>query len=106
MSDIKKRKQEVNNIMDKYPNRIPIIVESSHIKIDKHKYLVPRNLTIGEFHQILRKRIDIKPEEAIFLLINNKSPMINSTIEDIYDDDKDESGFLFVNIMKESTFGN
>lgn len=106
MTNFNKRKQESEKIMDKYPNRIPIIVESKTFELDKHKYLVPKNLTVGEFHLVLRKRINIKPEEAIFLLINNKAPMINSKMEDIYEEDKSDCGFLFIIITKESVFGN
>ena len=100
-----KRREESERIMDKYPNRLPVIVESKDFTLDKHKYLVPKNLTIGEFMQVLRKRISIKSEEAIFLIINNKSPTINSTMEDIYENDKSECGFLFVSVTRESVFG-
>lgn len=100
------RKEESRKIMDKHPNRLPVIVESKDITLDKHKYLVPKNLTIGEFIQVLRKRINIKAEEAIFLLINNKSPMINSKMEDLYESERGDCGFLFISVTRESVFGN
>ena len=100
-----KRREESRRIMDKYPNRIPVIVESKDFTLDKHKYLVPKTLTVGEFIQVIRKRVTIGPEEAIFLLVNNKSPLITSTMEDIYEQDQGECGFLFINITRESVFG-
>ncbi|KAJ8749817.1 hypothetical protein K2173_013220 [Erythroxylum novogranatense] len=37
--------------------------------IDKKKYLVPANLTIGQFVYVIRKRIKLSAEKAIFYLI-------------------------------------
>ena len=105
MSTVKKRSFESKKIIEKYPNRLPVIVESTQFKLDKHKYLVPKNLTLGEFIQVLRKKINITQDEAIFLLINNKSPMSGSTTEHIYENEKSECGFLFIQITKESVFG-
>ena len=101
MTDFDKRKQESRKIMDKYPNRIPVIVESKDFTLDKHK-----NLTVGEFIQVIRKRVNIKPEEAIFLFINNKIPIIGSTIQDNYEEERNDCGFLFITVAKESVFGN
>ena len=70
------RKSESKRIMERYPDRIPIIVEkskNSDIKeIDKKKYLVPRDLTVGQFIFVIRKRIDLSSEQAIYIFINNK----------------------------------
>ena len=59
------RKEEAARILTKYPDRIPIIIErSQHCSkdipvVDKKKYLVPCDLTIGEFMYVLRKRFHI-----------------------------------------------
>lgn len=46
-----KRKAESEKIREKYPDRIPVIVEkverSDIDDIDKKKYLVPSDLTVG-----------------------------------------------------------
>ena len=56
-----KRKEESARIKTKYPDRIPIIVEKnkdSDIEdIDKEKYLVPNDLTLGQFIFVIRKRM-------------------------------------------------
>ena len=50
---LEKRKNESSRIRDKYPDRIPVIVErankSDMPEIDKKKYLVPGDLTVGQF---------------------------------------------------------
>ena len=68
---LEKRREESARILAKYPDRIPVIVEknggSSVPDIDKCKFLVPTDLTIGQFVYVVRKRIRLEPEKAIFL---------------------------------------
>ena len=68
---LEKRKEESKKILNKYPEKIPIIVEKdkkSKIKdIDKNKYLVPEDLTMAQFLYVVRKRITLSPEEALYL---------------------------------------
>ena len=65
-------------IREKYPDRIPVIVEkagrSDIPNIDKKKYLVPGDLTAGQFVYVIRKRIKLSPEKAIFIFVNNILP--------------------------------
>ena len=42
--------------------------------IDKKKYLVPADLTVGQFHYVIRKRIQLAPEKALFLFCSNTIP--------------------------------
>ena len=52
-----KRKQEANRILEKFPDKIPVIVEqgkSDKLKIDKSKFLVPQDIT-GQFMTIVKE---------------------------------------------------
>src|SRR6476620_1843239 len=71
------RKSESQKIKLKYPDRVPTIVEtSSNLVIDKRKYLVPYDITLSQFMLIIRKRLKLTPEQAIFMFLNNKmAPM-------------------------------
>ena len=106
------RLAESAKIRSKYPDRIPIIVEKSIGQsgadvpdIDKKKFLVPHDLTIGQFVYVIRKRIKLRPEEAIFIFVRNALPPTSSTISMIYDDHRDEDGFLYMTYSGENTFG-
>ena len=74
--------------------------------IDKKKYLVPQDLTVGQFVYIIRKRIKLSPEKAIYLFINNILPPTAALMSSIYEDQKDEDGFLYITYSGENTFGN
>lgn len=107
--NFEQRKSESQRIRAKYPDRIPIIVSKIHNSdindVDKHKYLVPTDLTLGQFMFILRKRLALKPEKAIFLFINNKIITMSEILSTIYENEKDADGFLYVDYAGENTFG-
>jgi len=83
---------------EKYPDRIPVIVEkatgSDIPDIDKKKYLVPTDLTVGQFVHVIRKRIKLAPEKAIFIFVNNVLPPTAALMATIYEEQKDEDGTL------------
>lgn len=107
-NSLKKRVDESIRIMNKYPDRVPVIVEnvSSDIyNIDKKKFLVPCDLTVGQFVYVIRNRIKLEPEKAIFLFINNTLPPTSALMSQIYKEHKDIDGFLYSEITGENTFG-
>jgi GABA(A) receptor-associated protein len=104
------RIQQSTRIISKYPDKRPIICEKINNQhdlpdIDKNKYLVPFDLTIGQFIYVIRKRINLKPEEAIFLFINNQIVTGTTMIGNVYQYLKDPDGFLYIKYAKENTFG-
>jgi GABA(A) receptor-associated protein len=105
------RLEEAKRVLDKYPDRIPIICERS-LKagrecpaIDKRKYLVPRDLTIGQFLYVVRKRLNLLPEKALFLFINGTIPATSSLVSEVYNRHKDVDGYLYIYYGQENTFG-
>jgi hypothetical protein len=72
-------------------------VEKSDIPtIDKKKYLVPSDLTVGQFCYVIRKRIKLAPEKAIFIFVNEVLPPTAALMSSIYEEHKDDDGFLYI----------
>ncbi|XP_072492628.1 gamma-aminobutyric acid receptor-associated protein-like 2 isoform X1 [Notamacropus eugenii] len=73
---------ESAKIRAKYPDRVPVIVEkvsgSQIVDIDKRKYLVPSDITVAQFMWIIRKRIQLPSEKAIFLFVDKTVPQSSS----------------------------
>lgn len=67
--------------------------------------MVPKNLTIGQFVYVIKKKLELKPEEAIFLFINNKLPTVTERIDTVYNHNKDKDGYLYITYLNENTFG-
>ena len=61
---LESRVSESTRIRSKYPDRVPCIVEKAEKSdipnIDKKKFLVPCDLTIGQFVYVIRKRIRLR----------------------------------------------
>lgn len=104
-NSFEERKSESNRIRIKYNNRIPVIVEVIDLKLDKSKYLVPCDFTASQLLCIIRKRIKILPETALFILINNSFPLATATMAMLYKEHKDKDGFLYMVLSLENTFG-
>ncbi|GJN01714.1 hypothetical protein PR202_ga18997 [Eleusine coracana subsp. coracana] len=104
-----KRQNEASRIREKYPDRIPVIVEkatrSDIPDIDKKKYLVPADLTVGQFVYVVRKRIKLSAEKAIFIFVKDTLPPTAALMSAIYEEHKDEDGFLYMTYSGENTFG-
>ncbi|KAJ6363945.1 hypothetical protein OIU76_028972 [Salix suchowensis] len=106
---LERRQAEASRIREKYPDRVPVIVERAERSdipdIDKKKYLVPADLTVGQFVYVVRKRIKLSPEKAIFVFVKNTLPSTASLMSAIYEENKDEDGFLYMTYSGENTFG-
>jgi len=109
---LKDRILESTRVLEKYPSRVPIICERSNTAgfncplIDKNKYLVERDLTLGQFQYVVRRRLRLSPEKALFLIIKNNIPTTTQTIGDLYEKNKHEDGFLYIYYSFENVFGN
>lgn len=103
------QKKESDKLLIKYPDRIPIIVEQQKsidaIKLDKHKFLVPLDITVGQFCYIIRKRVHLPPEKAMYLFFNQSLVNTAEKIGNVYETHKDVSGFLFCTVCSENTYG-
>ena len=116
------RKLESAKILKKYPERVPVIVEKSIGSvlpdIDKHKFLVPGELSVAEFMSVIRKRTQLAPEVGIFIFIDpNKEedkskksslviPPSGAILSQLYQEHKSPCGFLLVSYTGENVYGS
>jgi GABA(A) receptor-associated protein len=105
-----KRKEETTRLKEKYPDKIPIILEKSTSSglpdVKKEKYLLQKEITIAQFLYAIRQELKLDSSMALFLFINNS--VIPSTIEtlgEVYEKNRDKDGFLYITYCKEQTFG-
>ena len=109
---LNERITESDRILSRYPERRPVIVERSTScsddipTIDKNKYLVPLNITMGQFLFVVRKRIKLETQETLYFFVN-ENVLVNSsqTMNSIYDSHQDEDGFLYLTYCSENVFG-
>ena len=106
-----KRVKELNKILTKYPDRIPVILSTKNtsIELKKHKYLVPKDITFSQFAQIIRTNLNahLNKSEALFYFIGDNSVIPNSSqlMAQLYTKYKSDDFYLVILVDKEATFG-
>lgn len=108
---LEKRKAEAQRILDKYPDRIPVVItryskEKTIPDIDKSKFLIPNDLTVGSLLYVIRKRLKLDADKALFLFFNDTIPPTSMMISELYENYKAEDFFLYGEFSGESTFGS
>jgi GABA(A) receptor-associated protein len=105
------RKGEFRRICTKYPDMVPVICErmsgsTTVAESHRRKYLVPRDITMGQFKYVIRKRIELLPDQALFVFVNNTviAPT-NHSMNEVQSEHSDEDGFVYMTYSGESTFG-
>lgn len=105
-----KRRDDSQRIRAKYPDRVPVIVDvrqncAALPEIDKKKFLVPGDLSVGQFIYVIRRRIGLSPEQAVFVFVNNTLPPVSHTMAAVDAENRDQDGFLYFTYSSENTFG-
>ena len=105
------RMREATDIRAKYPNKIPVVVEryrkeKSLPRLDRIKFLVSEDISVSQFIFTLRTRLSLTATQAFYLLVDNKSlPCLSLTVAEVYRDNKDEDGFLYLTYASQEMFG-
>lgn len=108
---LEERKAESSKMISKFPDKVPVIVEklpnSNLPSMDRKKFLVPQDIMLAQFLSIIRKRLNITPETAIFVFFGNKNTLAPATslMNIVYSSMKDEDNFLYCYYTSENTFG-
>merc|ERR1711908_64671 len=104
------RAQDSAQIKREHPGKTAIIVErASNEKnlpiLDKSKFLVPAHVTMHEFTRVLRRRLELSPGQALFLMTQKGMPAGTQSLAELFEKDGDDDGFLYFTYAAQETFG-
>ena len=105
------RKLISHNIMEKNPDKVPIILEKDPTnkiqEFNKTKFLSDKKYTVAQFTLKIRSEMKLPEEEALFLSVKGKYSISGQKImENVYNTYKDEDGFLYIMYTSELIYGN
>ena len=116
--DLDKRIVESQRVIAKYPDRIPVIVDCTSkqlgLVLTKKKFLVPQELSVVSFLEIIRKNHTRPlPGEAVFLFCENRLIMPSMLMNELYETYKQSNNsdyrkgdlFLYLQLSRENAFG-
>ncbi|XP_054164388.1 gamma-aminobutyric acid receptor-associated protein-like 2 isoform X2 [Oppia nitens] len=86
-------------IIEKYVN-------SNISSMDRDKFLVPYDCTVSQFQWTIRRRCQLSASQTIFLFVGRTLPQSCALMGEIYQQHRDEDGFLYMAFSGENTFGN
>lgn len=102
---------EAERLRAKFPGRIPVLVlrhkgvATDVPRLLKSKFLVPKDLTLGQFIYVVRNQMKLSSDKALFIFIGNFLPTTTMMMSEIYAQHRSADGFLRVVYTSESTFG-
>ena len=107
------RINESQKVLSRYPDKVPIICERDkrvqNCIIEKRKYLVTKDITVGQFMFIIGKQLETTNRNmsglGLFLFTNGTIPSIIEKMGNVYNKYKDNDGYLYMNYAFENTFG-
>uniref|UniRef100_A0A8V0ZZH1 GABA type A receptor associated protein like 1 n=1 Tax=Gallus gallus TaxID=9031 RepID=A0A8V0ZZH1_CHICK len=83
--------------------RPPVRVQEKRRRENQEE--IPRQSPLGQFYFLIRKRIHLRPEDALFFFVNNTIPPTSATMGQLYEDNHEEDYFLYVAYSDESVYG-
>lgn len=69
------------------------------------RFLVPRDMSVGQFIHILSSRLHLTPGKALFVFVKDTLPQTATLMDSVYESFKDKDGFLYMCYSSEKTFG-
>ena len=117
---------QVERQLKLHPQHVPLVLEPdthffsrlsskdrepAHEFLSKRRYAPPRKWTVAEFMQVIRCKICLPSQYAMFLFVSkeledNVLVCCSQTMGEVYDEHRDPStGMLWMTAVLESTFG-
>ena len=102
---------EAERLLARFPGRVPVLVLRHRgaapdvPRLAKSKFLVPRDLALGQFIYVVRNQMKMASEKALFMFVGNCLPTTGSLMSEMYAEYKSPDGFLRMVYTSESTFG-
>ena len=110
LKPLSERKARFSKLTQTNSNKVPIIFErhpQSKLPNDPEvKFLSTRNLKLAYFADLLRTNLKLQPECALFFNVGRvRAAKHDALMGELYDAEKSEDGFLYIQFREVESFG-
>lgn len=106
---LQQRKREFDVVSSRRTGYVPSIFErgSPHVPpLKTEKFMIPKDVNGAQLLYIIRRRVQLKPSQSLFLLCGGKLVSATDTMSHIYSRQTNlDDGFLYFTYTLENTFG-
>lgn len=104
---------DLHRIMVQHPTRVPCWIDKAEndkslpeTDDSRKKYLIEKEMTVGQVMYIIRRRVKIDEKKAIFLFVDGSIlPTSTQTVGELYRQHARADAMLYLTYRSESTFG-
>ena len=104
-----KRAAEARRVRERYPGNVPLLVEKHSgcrlPDLPNLKYLVSREMTVGQFSYVIRRKMALDPSHALFVLFAKKLLPTSALMGNVYDEHAEDDGLLYAVYRQDSAYG-
>lgn len=109
--DLATRKAEYDKIMKLFPGKVPIILERYSKEtelplLDKPRILVSEDTSISSILMFIRKRLQIKDTQSIYLVVDNIMVTPTTAIFELSHYNQSDDGFVYLTYASQNVFGS
>ena len=92
-----------DNLIKEHPDRLPIIIfDNIGNETNIMKLLVKNNCNMYNLNRIVSVKLELEDMNTIVFNVGNTIPKGNDKLSNL---EKDEDGFIYMNVRKENVFG-
>ncbi len=108
---LESRIKEYERLKKKHPSRTPCIVTVAKNSkklipvLDMERFLVPNDSPLSSLLHVIRKRVKLQPDQALFMFAKNQLVPLNKLMADVHKEYKEVDNFIYFTLCSESTFG-
>lgn len=74
-------------------------------ELDRSRFLVPQDLTLGQLVYVIRRRLSLPAERALFVFCGATLPPSTVLMRELFAAQRDPDGFLYLTYSSEASFG-
>jgi GABA(A) receptor-associated protein len=107
---LEERQTQSFRLIKRFPDKYPVIIDRCSRRdpgLDKNKYIIPNDQTLSQIMYLIRKRLRLRPEQAIFFFFEGSLLSGNMTLSQLHHlcSLKKNDGFTYLLYSLENTFG-